>query len=105
MQSSHNERETEMKKFITFGITENETSGVDVNINVLEDPSELMYAAAGGYIESSDLDDLHTPATLMVTRLVGFPDEGLVEKVVSAFKTILTPEPVDRVLINGEVFA
>jgi hypothetical protein len=95
----------EMRKYISVNASENETGGIDINVDVLDSMSELQYVMCGGYIESSDLEDLTTPATLMVMRLTGSDDELLIEQLADAFAVILTPEPVNTVSINGERFA
>lgn len=92
-----------MKKFVAFNTSYNAEGGLNINVDVLDGPGELMFAACGGYIESSDLDDLYTPAELMVRQLTGEVDEETVEKVVDAFRKILTPKPT--VSINGVAFA
>lgn len=95
-----------MRKYISVNTSTNPNGGLNINVNVLEDPIELMFVSCGGYIESSDLDDLYTPASLMVQKLTGEfnePDEELVENLAAAFRKILTPRPT--VSINGEFFA
>ena len=103
MQSSHNEREIEMRKYISVNTSTNDEGGLNINVDVLDGPGDLMYAQCGGYVESSDLDDLYTPATLMVQKLTGMEDAELIEKLADAFATILTPR--STVSINGEHFA
>lgn len=102
MQSLHNEREIQMRKFISVNTSYNADGGLNINIDEVE-PGDLMVAACGGYIESSDLDDLYTPASLMVQKLTGECDIDLVDNVVAAFRKILTPR--STVSINGEFFA
>lgn len=94
-----------MKKFISVNTSVNEDGGLNINVDVLESPLELMYAQCGGYLESSDLDDLYTPARLMVQRLTGGQDEELIDKLVDAFEHILNITPKATVSINGERFA
>lgn len=103
MQSSHNERETKMRKYISVNTSTNDEGGLNINVDVVDDPMDLMFVPCGGYIESSDLDDLYTPASLMVQQLTGERDEGLIENLADAFAKILTPRPT--VSINGEHFA
>lgn len=92
-----------MKKFVAFTTSYNTESALNINIEVLEDPADLAFVQCGGYIESSDIADLYTPAALMVQKLTGSCDEELVDNVVAAFRKILTPRPT--VSINGEYFA
>lgn len=91
-----------MRKYISVNTSYNEEGGMNINVDVLENPMDLMYARCGGYIESGDLDDLRTPASIMVQQLTGELDEELVETVEAAFLKILTPKPT--VTINGEYF-
>jgi hypothetical protein len=95
-----------MRKYISVQTTTTEEGGLNINVNVLDDPIELMFVSCGGYIETSDLDDLYTPASLMVQKLTGEynePDEELIENLAEAFRKILTPRPT--ITINGEFFA
>lgn len=92
-----------MRKYISVNTTANEEGGLNINVDVLEGPMDLMFVSCGGYIESSDLDDLDTPASLMVQKLTGECDEDLIENLADAFAKILTPRPT--VSINGEHFA
>lgn len=92
-----------MRKFVAFNTSYNDEGGLNLNIDVVEDPIDIVFASAGGYIESSDLDDLYTPAEILVRQVTGEVDEELVETVVEAFRKILTPRPT--VSINGEFFA
>lgn len=92
-----------MRKYISVNTSYNDEGGLNINVDELDDPSDLMFVASGGYIESSDLDDLYTPASLMVQRLTGECDEELVDNLANAFRKILTPRPT--VSINGEHFA
>jgi hypothetical protein len=82
-----------MKKFVAFSTSYNDEDGLNINIDVIDNPQDLKYARCGGYIESSDLDDLYTPAQIMVGQLTGDTDEELVETVVAAFRKILMPKP------------
>lgn len=82
-----------MKKYVAFNTSYNDDGALNLNIDVIEDPRDLAFAVCGGYIESSDLDDLYTPAEIMVAQLTGEADEELVETVVAAFRKILTPKP------------
>ena len=92
-----------MRKYISVNTSYNEEGGMNINVDVLENPMDLMYARCGGYIESGDLDDLYTPASIMVQQLTGEQDEELIENVAEAFRKILTPRPT--ITINGEFFA
>lgn len=95
-----------MRKYISVQTTMTEEGGLNINVNVLENPMDLLHVSCGGYIETSDLNDLYTPASLMVQKLTGEydePDEELVENLAAAFRKILTPRPT--VSINGEFFA
>lgn len=92
-----------MRKYISVNTSYNEEGGLNINVDVLDNPMELMFVPCGGYIESSDMDDLYTPASLMVQQLTGECDEELVDNVAAAFRKILTPRPT--VSINGEFFA
>ena len=103
MQSSHNEREIQMRKYISVNTSYNDEGGLNINVDVLDNPMGLMFVPCGGYIESSDLDDLYTPASLMVRQLTGEQDEELIDNLAGAFAKILTPKPT--VSINGEHFA
>lgn len=103
MQSSHNEREIQMRKYISVNTSVTNEGGLNINVDVLDNPMDLVFVQCGGYIESSDLDDLYTPASLMVQKLTGEQDEELIENLADAFAKILTPRPT--VSINGELFA
>ena len=103
MQSSHNEREIQMRQYISVNTSYNDEGALNINVDVLESPMDLMFVPCGGYLESSDLDDLYTPAALMVQKLTGDCDEELVNNLAAAFRKILTPRPT--VSINGEFFA
>lgn len=92
-----------MRKYISVNTSTNEEGGLNINVNVLENADDLMFAMCGGYIESSDLEDLHVPASVMVERLTGERNQGLVDALAEAFAKILTPRPT--VSINGEFFA
>lgn len=92
-----------MRKYISVNTSTNEDGGLNINVDVLDNPMELMFVPCGGYIESSDMDDLYTPASLMVQKLTGDCDEELVDNLAAAFRKILTPRPT--VSINGEFFA
>ena len=92
-----------MRKYISVQTTTTEEGGLNINVNVLDNPMDLAFTRCGGYIESSDLDDLRTPAAIMVQQLTGELDEELVKNVEAAFRKILTPRPT--VTINGEYFA
>lgn len=91
-----------MRKYISVETSTNQDGGLNINVNVLENPEDLMFVSCGGYIESSDMDDLHTPAALMVQKLTGECDDELVDTLAGAFAKILTPRPT--VTINGEYF-
>lgn len=91
-----------MRKYISVDTSTNEEGGLNINVNVLENADDLMFVMCGGYIESSDLDDLRTPAAVMVQRLTGECDDELVDTLAGAFAKILTPRPT--VTINGEYF-
>lgn len=104
MQSSHNERETKMRKYISVNSSTNDEGGLNINVDVIDDMTGgAPWGAAIGYIESSDLDDLFTPAQIMVYQLTGENDIELIDNVAAAFRKILTPRPT--VSINGEHFA
>jgi len=75
-----------MRKYISVSVVDR-----NVNIRVLDGADGLYGVMAGGYIESSDLSDLETPARIMSQQLTGQVDEDLVEKLVEAFEQILTP--------------
>lgn len=92
-----------MRKYISVNTSINQGGGLNINVDVIENPMDLMFARCGGYIETSDLDDLRTPASIMVQQLTGELDEELVETVEEAFRKILTPRPT--VTINGEYFS
>lgn len=92
-----------MRKYISVNTSTNEDGGLNINVDVLDNPMELMFVPCGGYIEPSDMDDLYTPASLMVQKLTGDCDEELVDNLAAAFRKILTPRPT--VSINGEFFA
>ena len=92
-----------MRKYISVTTSTNNEGGLNINVDVVENPMDLAFARCGGYIESSDLDDLRTPAAIMVQQLTGEFDEELVGNVEAAFRKILTPRPT--VTINGEYFA
>ena len=92
-----------MRKYISVTTSITEEGGLNINVDVVENPMDLAFARCGGYIETSDLDDLRTPASIMVQQLTGELDEELVETVEAAFRKILTPRPT--VTINGEFFA
>lgn len=94
-----------MRKYISVNTSTNDEGGLNINVDVLDNPMELMFVPCGGYIESSDMDDLYTPASLMVQKLTGDCDDELVEKLEDAFRQILTPPPRPTVSINGEHFA
>ena len=103
MQSSHNERDIQMRKYISVNTSSTDEGGLNINVDVLDDPMDLMFVRCGGYIETSDLDDLYTPASIMVQQMTGECDELLVHTLAAAFAKILTPRPT--VSINGEHFA
>lgn len=103
MQSSHNEREIQMRKYIAVNTSTNEEGGLNINVDVVDEPMDMLFVRCGGYIESSDLDDLYTPASIMVQQLTGECDEVLVHTLAAAFAKILTPRPT--VSINGVHFA
>lgn len=92
-----------MRKYITLNTSYNDEGGLNINVDVLDNPMGLMLVPCGGYLESSDLDDLYTPAALMVQQLTGEQDEELISNLADAFAKILTPKPT--VSINGERFA
>lgn len=98
-----------MRKYISVGTSTNNEGGVNIDIQVLDTPMSMvgmmgmMGSRAVGYIEASDMDDLYTPASLMVQAVTGDCDEELVENVAAAFRKILTPRAT--VSINGEHFA
>lgn len=104
MQSSHNEREIQMRKYISVNTSTNDEGGLNINVDVIDDMTMVWsWGSAVGYIESSDLDDLYTPASVVVQQLTGECDEDLVDNLAGAFRKILTPRPT--VSINGEHFA
>lgn len=92
-----------MRKYISVNTSNNQEGGLNINVDVLDGPMDLMFVPIGGYIETSDLDDPYTPAALMVQKLTGACDEELVNNLAAAFRKILTPRPT--VSINGEHFA
>lgn len=92
-----------MRKYISVNTSYNDQGGLNINVDVLDNPMDLAFVSCGGYIESGDLDDLFTPASLMVQKLTGDCDEELVDNLAAAFRKILTPRPT--VSINGEFFA
>lgn len=92
-----------MRKYISVNTSYNDQGGLNINVDVLDNPMDLAFVSCGGYIESSDLNDLFTPASLMVQKLTGDCDEELVDNLAAAFRKILTPRPT--VSINGEFFA
>ena len=93
-----------MKKYIGVSVSINETGAPNINVEVLDGPLDLMNVSCGGYIEDGDLDDLATPAEMMVLRLLGYYDDELTETLAAAFHDILTPKPVASVSINGVPF-
>lgn len=93
-----------MRKYISVTTTTtSEDGGLNINVDVIDNPEDLMFVRSGGYIETSDLDDLYTPASIMVHQLTGECDDELVDNVALAFRKILTPRPT--VSINGDFFA
>lgn len=93
-----------MRKYISVNTSTNDEGGLNINVDVIDDMmGGVSWGSAVGYIESSDLDDLDTPARLMIQQLTGEQDEELIENLADAFAKILTPRPT--VSINGERFA
>jgi hypothetical protein len=93
-----------MRKYISVNTSTNDEGGLNINVDVIDDMmGGVSRGSAVGYIESSDLDDLYTPASVMVQQLTGECDEDLVDNLAAAFRKILTPRPT--VSINGEHFA
>lgn len=93
-----------MRKYISVNTSTNDEGGLNINVDVIDDMTMVWsWGSAVGYIESSDLDDLYTPASVVVQQLTGECDEDLVDNLAGAFRKILTPRPT--VSINGEHFA
>lgn len=84
-----------MRKFINVRVSYDEYYNQSINVDVLRGPEQLSQAVgACGWLDGEDLNDLDTPARLMVRNLLGCEDEVAIEKLTEAFEEILTKRDV-----------